>query len=278
MSVGQLPYPEQIQFPPVDVDQVTPSVDDVALLCATRTIDTTGAQLSTFTSDTRPTDAQAGALIAQATTMVLAPLPDHLQESLYVRIRQAVALQAALLVETSFYREQANTGTVVAMSNALQAMLRAIQEDAGGAGISQRVDSIVVRATYAEYDPYYQMPPPPVVGGGAAQWAPPAAPTGPPQVASINPTGFSVANAQNVIVSASGVNFAVTADLVAVLEDHAGTKIQTSNIADPSGQGTMLVATFPPPPTPAPALGAGWFYLLKAGASYGALTPWEWMA
>jgi hypothetical protein len=278
VSVGQLPYPEQIQFPPVDVDQVTPSVDDVALLCATRTIDTSGSELGQFTSDTRPTDAQAGALIAQATTIVLAPLPDHLQQSLYPRIRQAVALQAAILVETSFFREQANAGTAVAMGASLQAMLRAIQEDAGGAGISQRVDSIVARSTFAEYDPYYQMPPPPVVGGGAAQWAQPQPPTGPPQITSISPTGFSVANAQNITVTASGLNLAAAADLAAVLQDHAGATIQTANVADPSGMGTMLVATFPPPPKPAPALGAGWFYFLKASAGYGPLTPWEWTA
>jgi hypothetical protein len=260
------------------MDAVTPSVDDVALLCATRTIDTSGAQLGQFTSDTRPTDAQAGALIAQAATMVLAPLPDHLQQSLYPRIRQSVALQAAILVETSFFREQANTGTVVAMSTSLQSMLRAVQEDAGGAGVSQRVDSIVVRSTFAEYDPYYQMPPPPTVGGGSAQWAQPTPPTGPPQVNSISPTGWSVGNAQSVIVSASGLNLAPAADLAAVLQDHAGGTVQTASIADPSGMGTMLVATFPPPPTPAPALGAGWFYFIKASASYGPLIPWEWTA
>jgi hypothetical protein len=265
-------YPDT-GYPPVDRDAVTPGVDDVALLCATRTIDSAANQLGTFTSDTRPTDAQAGALIAQATVMVLAPLPDHLQTSLYERIRQAVALQAAILVETSFYREQANTGTVVAMSNSLANMLRAIEQDAGGAaGVSQRVDSIVVRSTFAEYDPYYPMPPFPAVG----QWAQPTPPTGPPQVTSISPTGWSVANKQNVIVSASGVNFAVTTDLVAVLQDHAGATVQTSSIADPSGMGTMLVATFPPPATP--ALGAGWFYFLKAGASYGGLEPWGWTA
>lgn len=166
MSVGNLPYPEQITFPPVDVTKVTPTSDDVALLCATRTIDTSGTQLGTFTSDTNPTDTQTAALIDQAVTLVLAPLPDYLQESLYERIRQTAALQAAILVETSFYREQANTGSIVAMQAALTGMQRAIQEDAGGAGASQRVDSVVVRSTMAEYDPYYVMPPPPVVGQG----------------------------------------------------------------------------------------------------------------
>ena len=82
MSTGQLPYPEQITFPVVDRAQVTPSVDDVALLCATRTIDSSGTQLGEFTSDTNPTDAQTQALIEQAVTLVLTPLPDYLQPSL----------------------------------------------------------------------------------------------------------------------------------------------------------------------------------------------------
>lgn len=167
MSVGQLPYPEQISFPAVDRAQCTPSVDDVALLCATRTIDEAGDQLGVFTSDTNPTDVQAQALIEQAVMLVLTPLPDYLPASLYARIAQAAALQAAILVETSFYREQANSGSIVALTSALTAMLRSIAEDAGGGGASQRVDSVVVRSTMADYDPYYVMPPPPVVGGGS---------------------------------------------------------------------------------------------------------------
>ena len=164
MSATQTPYPGQPAYPPVDQDQVTPSSDDVALLVATRTIDTDGDELGTFTDDTRPTDVQADALIQQAVTMILTPLPDRVPASLYSRIAQAVTVQAAILVETSFYREQANTGTITSLSTQLGAMLDAIQEDAGGAGVSNRVDAVVVRSTMADYDPYYAMPPPPVVG------------------------------------------------------------------------------------------------------------------
>jgi hypothetical protein len=272
VSVGQLPYPEQITFPPVDLTKVTPNVDDVALLCATRTIDSSGVQLGTFTSDTNPTDVQCAALIVQATEIVLTPLPDYLQPSLYARIRQAVALQAAILVETSFYREQANAGTVVAMTAALRAMLAAVQEDAGAQGVSNRVDSIVVRSTMTDYDPYYP-PPPPRPG----TWAQPQPPTGPAQVDSISPPSWSKGNQQSVIVSASGLNLQALPDLVAYLEDNAGAKLSTTAIVDPSGQGTMLVATFPAP-TPDVALGPGWFYFELSSASYGALQPWEWVA
>lgn len=182
MSIGQFPYAEQISFPPVDHSQVTPTVDDVAVLCATRTIDTGGTQLGTFTSDTVPTDLQVQSLILQAVTLVLAPLPDYLQQSLYPRITQAVRLQAVVLLETSFYREQANAGSIVALTSALDALLRAIEQDAGG-GPAERVDSIVMRSTMAEYDPLYVMPPPPVVGGGqSAAWVDGPGPA-PPQLA-----------------------------------------------------------------------------------------------
>lgn len=164
MSVAQAPYPGQPAFPPVDRTQCTPTSDDVALLVATRTIDSTGDELGTFTSDTRPTDVQTDALIGQALTMVLTPLPDRFSSSLYDRVSQAVALQTAILVETSFYREQANTGSITALQARLGEMLTAVAEDAGGAGISNRVDSVVVRSTIADYDPYYSPPPPPVVG------------------------------------------------------------------------------------------------------------------
>ena len=58
MSVGQLPYPEQIQFPPVDVDQVTPSVDDVALRHAGQelTRQMTYRRLLLMISDGEPSD------------------------------------------------------------------------------------------------------------------------------------------------------------------------------------------------------------------------------
>jgi hypothetical protein len=278
VSIGQLPYPEQITFPPIDQAAVTPSVDEVALLCATRTIDESGTQLGTFTSDTNPTDVQCEGLIAQAVTMVLTPLPDYLQQSLYGRIQQAVALQAAILVETSFYREQANAGSIVAMTTSLRLMLGAIQEDAGGAGVSNRVDSIVVRSTMADYDPYYPMPPPPVVGGGSSAWLQPQPPTGPPQLDAISPAGWSKGNQSSVIVTVSGLNLQALPDLSAYLQDSAGGQlIAIPPVIDPSGQGTMLVATFSAPP-PDVALGPGWFYLLLSGASYGPLMPWEWVA
>jgi hypothetical protein len=275
VSVGGFPYPEQIDFPPVDIGAVTPTSDDVALLVATRTIDESGTQLGVFTADTNPTDEQCDGLIAQATTLVLGPLPDYLQESLYDRIKECVALQAAILVETSFYREQANAGTLVALTAALNALLRGVQEDSGGAGVSNRVDSIVVRSTMADYDPYYPMPPPPVVGGGST--VTPQPPTGPAEVDSIAPQSWSVGNQINVTVAANGQNLTAAPDLVAVISDSAGATLLSTALIDPSGFGTMLVATFSPPPVSV-ALGPGWFYLANSGGSITDPLPWEWVA
>ena len=143
---------------------MTPSSDDVALLCATRTIDTAGDELGVFTDDTRPTDVQAHALIEQAMTMVLAPLPDQLQASLYGRIQQAVALQAAILVETSFYSEQANAGSIVALHTRLGAMLRRSRKTrAAPASPTASTRSSCARR-WPSTTPIYAMPPPPVVG------------------------------------------------------------------------------------------------------------------
>jgi hypothetical protein len=277
VSIGQWPYPEQITFPAVDREQITPSVSDVALLAGTRTIDTSGTLVGTFNSDTNPTDVQVNGLIAQAVTIVLTPLPDYFQESLYGRVKQAITLQAAILIETSFYREQANAGSIVAMTAALGAMRAAIEADAGGAAVSQRVDTIVARSTVADYDPFYVMPPPPVVGGGRAAALPGAPPTGPAQITSISPPSWSVSNRVNVIVNATGFNLQATTDLIAYLEDSGAVTVASTGIVDPSGTGTMLSCTFPPP-TAAVKLGAGWFYLRKAGAAYAAEIPWSWVA
>jgi hypothetical protein len=93
--------------PPIDRAAVTPSVDDVAALEATRTIGASGADLGTFTSETRPTDTEVDVVIDEALDAVLGQLPDHIETLWYAPIRRLVALRAAATVETSYYREQA---------------------------------------------------------------------------------------------------------------------------------------------------------------------------
>jgi hypothetical protein len=151
-----------ISYEPVDMAAVSPSVDDVALLEHTRTIDSTSAELGTFTDDTRPTYAEVTALIAQAAQVVLITLPTRFAAAAYPSVKQAITLQAAILLEYGFYREQALSGSVSGFTASYAAMMTGIQNLVGG-GKGSRIDSPVVRGTMTDYDPYYALPLPKVV-------------------------------------------------------------------------------------------------------------------
>jgi hypothetical protein len=110
-------------------DAERPSVADVSLLLRTRTVgpssgglggDTAPGDLTIFTDSTRPTAVEVEALIGTShgavTAMLRKPIPDTEIDS----IRHAVALYAAILIETSFFRENSNAEALAA----LRAMLR----------------------------------------------------------------------------------------------------------------------------------------------------------
>jgi hypothetical protein len=107
----------EVDFPVVDRDAVTPTVEMVAALERTRTTaggggDTFDQGETTFTEDTRPTAAEVEALIEQATPMVLLELPDKFLETHYEAVQHAIALYTALLIEGSYYRTQTAEGAV----------------------------------------------------------------------------------------------------------------------------------------------------------------------
>jgi hypothetical protein len=149
-------------FPVVDRLRVAPSVEEVALLERTRTVDQSGEEQGTFTTATRPTLAEVNKLIAQALELTLSDLPDYLPESIYPRIQQAVALRAAVLVEISFYREQYNQGSARAYDTMYDKLIASI-ELLGGSGAGRRVDSIMGRSTMAEFEPDLPIPPPRII-------------------------------------------------------------------------------------------------------------------
>ena len=113
-------------WPAVDVDEVTPSVDDVAALEGTRRMDDSVEEQLTFTADTRPTDTQVQALIDQAVPVVLAQLNPTFPPDYYSEVSHAIALYAAILVEGSYYREQLNVGSVALYRALLEQTLTAI--------------------------------------------------------------------------------------------------------------------------------------------------------
>jgi hypothetical protein len=91
--------------PPLAVPDATPSVDDVAKLLRTRTVESGGSEAGTFTDTTYPTATEAAALIDQAVDEVLAALPLHADPMWYPAIRAVCASRAAALIELSFYRD-----------------------------------------------------------------------------------------------------------------------------------------------------------------------------
>jgi hypothetical protein len=152
-----------IDYQAVVVDEVTPTLGEVALLTHTRTLDEAGDEVGTFTPDTRPTDTEVQGVMAQAIQTVLSVLPFEITEAAYPRVKQAVTLQTAIFIEYGFFREQAVAGSAAGFERAYNATMNGIQMITGGGGMGTRVDSPVVRSTMTDYDPYYPMPLPKVI-------------------------------------------------------------------------------------------------------------------
>ena len=107
-------------FPPVDPGTVRPTVDDVAKLARTRTIDQdSGDDVAAFTPATRPTDSDVEDLIDQATDDELARLPAAIDPQFYASIRAVIAKRVAILVETSFFRVQLESSSVSTLARML---------------------------------------------------------------------------------------------------------------------------------------------------------------
>jgi hypothetical protein len=75
-----------------------------------RTRDTNGAEVGTFTANTRPTDAQVTELIAQSVSDVSSAVGPDIDAALWGDASYVAALGAALQVELSYFPEQIGTG------------------------------------------------------------------------------------------------------------------------------------------------------------------------
>lgn len=103
-------------FPLVDEDAVTPTVEDIARLERTRTATGGGGDTfefgdTVFDENTRPTANEVQDLIEQAVPLVLSELPRAFPADHYESTKQAVALYTALMVEVSFFREQSDVAS-----------------------------------------------------------------------------------------------------------------------------------------------------------------------
>jgi hypothetical protein len=88
-----------------------PTIVDVAAKLRARTKTVGGDEIGTFNQNTRPTDDEVEALINEALDEVLGKIKTPTSGSDYERrARGAVALYAAILVETSYFPEQVGSG------------------------------------------------------------------------------------------------------------------------------------------------------------------------
>lgn len=125
-----------VDFPTLDPADVTPTVDDVALLERTRTIvDSDDTEEVTFTNATRPSADEVTELISTSVPLVLSDLPHlNINPDHYSQISHAIALYTAILIEGSFFRNQqegAKTTMLwqVLYDNTMSNIVRAIEID-----------------------------------------------------------------------------------------------------------------------------------------------------
>jgi|SRR6516162_577929 hypothetical protein len=101
---------DPIQNIPQAEEPWLPSVRDVALKILSRTRDSHGNQLGTFTTDTVPTATDCAAIIGQAALDVAKVLGDNIPDSMYDDVGNLIAVRAAMQIELAYYSEQVNTG------------------------------------------------------------------------------------------------------------------------------------------------------------------------
>jgi hypothetical protein len=87
-----------------------PELPEVAALVRTRTKDTGGRELGTFSDVTRPTDEEVNNLIAQALSTVESKVGSDIPEKMLPDAKHVVALQTAMLIELTLFPEQVATG------------------------------------------------------------------------------------------------------------------------------------------------------------------------
>jgi len=93
-------------YPKVQPSDVYPTLEEVAILERTRTRGDDGTFYDTFNGQTWPTDTDVGAVIDTAVNLTLAQLREDFNPLFYEQVKDMCALQTAILIETSFFRNQ----------------------------------------------------------------------------------------------------------------------------------------------------------------------------
>jgi hypothetical protein len=114
-----------VDFPVPDMTQCTPDVDDVGALERTRTTDAGGTTQGTFTSQTTPPDSVVTGYIQDAVDEIMPQLPATFPTTYYSNVKRALALQAALFVESIDYPES-NPPNVARIENTLAKLITSL--------------------------------------------------------------------------------------------------------------------------------------------------------
>ncbi len=114
-----------------------PDVASVGALLRARTRDTNGAEIGTFTEQTRPTGDQARSLIRTAVSDLASAVGPDLGTPFHDAAQSAVAYRTAALIELAFFPEQVATGRspypqLLELYQGALAALRIAVEDVGG--------------------------------------------------------------------------------------------------------------------------------------------------
>lgn len=88
----------------------SPSVGDVGALLRARTTDIAGNEVGTFNEHTRPTAVQVANIIAHSVSEMVVDTAEDLPSPLWGAAKRAVTLDAAMMVELTYYPEQVNQG------------------------------------------------------------------------------------------------------------------------------------------------------------------------
>jgi hypothetical protein len=122
-----------VEWPEPDLTKITPTIDDVAMLEQTRTIDlTTLEEVGTFTTNTRPSAQRVQQMIQLAVDNILAEMRPTFSPQRYPQLKRAITFYAAMTIEGSFYREQQNESGVMWQGeyrNAMMLLNQRIEQD-----------------------------------------------------------------------------------------------------------------------------------------------------
>jgi hypothetical protein len=114
-----------------------PTVQDVALLLRTRTVgpssgglggDSAPGDLTTFSSSTRPKATEVESIIGTAQDAVMGMLRKPLPADEDASVRHAIAIYAAIVIETSFFRENSNADALAALRGMLRDTIANVNE------------------------------------------------------------------------------------------------------------------------------------------------------